>query len=159
MKKTIGWIIYVIDLIVGFSLFIAAQLEISTNSRYTFHKPLTKYELQVISFKWVGILLIVCGIFELVVKLIQKNYTNKHMQESVIGTVNKIGNICPECALPITVDTIKCPRCGCSIKNNNVTNYQMNGIGSMEKKRFCSNCGNAVDIEQKFCEVCGNKLR
>ena len=35
----------------------------------------------------------------------------------------------------------------------------MNGIGAMEKKRFCSNCGNAVDIEQKFCEVCGNKLR
>ena len=78
MKKTIGWIICVIDLIVGFSLFIAAQLEISTNSRYTFHKPLTKYELQVISFKWVGILLIVCGIFELVVKLIQKNYGHKY---------------------------------------------------------------------------------
>ncbi|MCL0184476.1 hypothetical protein M2T59_30080, partial [Klebsiella pneumoniae] len=74
---------------------------------YTFHKPFTNYELQVILFKWVGILLIVCGIFELVVKLIQKNYTNKHMQDSVIGTVNKTGNICPECALPITVDTIK----------------------------------------------------
>mgnify|MGYP004463093753 FL=1 len=80
MKKIIMWIICIINLILGIALLGAAQWEIATNSRYSFERPYTQYEIQIILYKWAGILFIVTGIILLVMNIIQHNNPNKYGQ-------------------------------------------------------------------------------
>ena len=60
MKEKIGWIVGLIEVLVGFVFFCIAQAEISSNCRYTWRRPYTDYEQQVIMTYWtilfVGIL-------------------------------------------------------------------------------------------------------
>ena len=78
MKKIIMWIICIANFIFGIALFGAAQWEIATNSRYSFERPYTQYEIQIILYKWAGILFIVTGIILLVMNIIKQNDANKY---------------------------------------------------------------------------------
>ena len=62
MKEKIGWIVGLIEVFAGFAFFLVAQTEISSNSRYTWRRPYTDYEQQVIMTKWIGLILLIVGI-------------------------------------------------------------------------------------------------
>ena len=112
MKGKFGWIIGTIETIIGFIFFIISQVEVSSNSGYTWSKPYSTYEAQVIMLKWIGIILFISGIFWFILNLCQSSYTNKHTQE--VNKITKKGGVlkCSNCGLTFTASTKQCPRCG-----------------------------------------------
>ena len=154
MKGKISWIISFIFLIVGFIFYFPAKLEIMTNSHYTWNKPYTKYESEVIMTKWIGIMLLVWGIIIIVLKILQLRYTNKHVKD-INQEINRGGVIlCSNCGLSISADTRRCPGCGNFIEpvtyNNNFD--RKNAVN------YCGKCGIAVNKGDVFCFNCGNKI-
>ena len=153
MKKKIGWILGTIETIIGFAFFVAAQSEISSNSWYTFKKPYTEFEAQVIMTKWIGIAFLVSGIIWLALKVFQARYMDKHIQEmnSVItkGGLTK----CLNCGLALTADAETCPRCGKAVKEAVIS-----FVSHSEGTCFCSKCGRAIASNEQFCPKCGQKI-
>lgn len=153
MKKKVGWIIGTIETIIGFVCFLVAQMEISSNSRYTWRKPYTSYEAQVLMTKWIGIAFLVSGIIWLGLKVYQVRYTEKHVQE--MNPVVKKGGIakCLNCGLALTADAESCPRCGKTVKK-----ISDNSANSFGHTCFCSKCGNLITTNELFCPKCGQKI-
>lgn len=155
MNKVVGWVICILELIIGAVLFLTAQVDISTNSRYTFRKPLTDYEAQVLTMKWFGIFFLVSGIMWLIVKIYQTTYVNKHIQDNMNNSrVCQKAAICPGCGLQVASNGGTCPRCGFVFNANSNTD-----ILNKDEAGFCINCGNPIAAGQLFCRNCGNKLR
>lgn len=186
MNKVIGWIVCILDLIIGAVLFLAAQIEISTNSRYTFRKPLTNYETQVITMKWCGVIFLVSGIVWLIIKIFQSAYVNKHVQENMNnGAMYQKATICPGCGLQVASSAVPCPRCGFVFNMNSNPNMNINPVRNQypnspysnvqytnaytdqsqqpntpgkSEAGFCGNCGSPVVAGHLFCSNCGNKI-
>jgi len=153
MKGKFGWIIGTIETIIGFLCFFIAQMEISSNSRYTWKKPYTSYEAQVLITKWIGIIFLISGVIWLCLKVYQARYTDKHTQE--LNPVVKKGGItkCLNCGLALTADAESCPRCG-----NTVKEISGSSGNSSEWTCFCSRCGNSIKANEIFCPKCGQKI-
>lgn len=154
MKGKFGWIFGALDTVVGFILLVAAQMEISSNPWYTWRKPYTSYEAQVLMVKWVGILLIVCGLIWLGLKVYQTRYTSNHIQE--INPITKTGGAiqCPNCGLTLSAGVGQCPRCGNPVNAHKLPSNPVQGAPS----HYCSNCGSQVGESQSFCAKCGHKI-
>ena len=153
MKGKFGWIVGTIETIVGFTCFMVAQMEISSNSRYTWSRPYTSYEAQVLMTKWVGIALLISGIVWLGLKVYQTRYINSHVQE-MDQVVRKGGTIrCSNCGINLTADIERCPRCRTAVKE--VPNISTNRSHTI---CFCSKCGNSINTNDAFCTKCGQKI-
>ena len=153
MKGKIGWIIGAIEVIIGFAFFLVAQMEISSDSRYTWTKPYTSYEAQVLMIKWIGIVFLIGGICWLALKVYQARYTDKHTQE-MNPVVKKGGTTkCLNCGLTLIANAVSCPRCGKTVKK-----ISSNATNSFERTCFCSKCGNLVKQNELFCPKCGQKI-
>lgn len=152
MKKGIGWIIGTFEVIIGFFMFIVAQAEISNNLSYSWRRPYTSYEAQVILTKWIGIILLFSGVIWIVQKLYQVMYTKKHIQEINQLTQRRNSVKCANCELEISESVNICPRCGEVVKKNNFNNIKYDGI------HFCGKCGNQISLSESFCTKCGNKI-
>ncbi|MDE7424357.1 MAG: zinc ribbon domain-containing protein [Lachnospiraceae bacterium] len=152
MKKCIGWIIGTLETLMGFFMFIVAKAEISSNSSYTWSRPYTSYEAQVIITKWVGIMLLVSGVIWIGQKLYQAIYTNKHIQD--INQLTQRGGAikCASCGLGISASVDICPRCGKVVEKGNTNNMKHGVI------RFCGKCGSQINMGESFCSKCGNKI-
>lgn len=153
MKRKIGWIIGTIETIIGFVCFFVAQMEISSNSRYTWQKPYTSYEAQVVMTKWIGIIFLISGIAWLGLKVYQTRYTDKHTQE--INPVVKKGGTtkCLNCGLVLTADAKSCPRCGKTVEE-----MSSKSDNRSESTFFCSKCGNSIKTNETICPKCGQKI-
>ena len=118
MKEKIGWIVGIVEVIVGFAFFVTAQAEMSSNSRYTWRRPYTDYEQQVILTKWIGLALLIAGIIGLGIRIYKYIYTNKHTED--INEISRLGGTikCPGCGLIIVRNVAVCPRCGKEITVN-----------------------------------------
>lgn len=154
MKGKILWILGVAETCIGFVLFVVAQMEISSNSRYTWRKPYTSYEAQVVMTKWIGIILLISGIVWLLLKIYQLRYTNTHTQEITPLSENGGSVKCPNCGLSLSADVKTCPRCGAVTTDEAQSYTQQNSSVS----NFCSNCGNKVNANERFCPKCGQKI-
>ncbi len=82
-----------------------------------------------------------------------------------IRTYNKYkereeNNQCIHCGAPYDENSTYCPSCGRNlarerkiyrpaVKNSNVKN---------KPTKFCSKCGNSVDMTDSFCSECGHRL-
>ena len=154
MKGKFIWIIGILETIIGFVLFVSAQVEISVNSAYSWRQPYTTYEAKIVMMKWIGIALLFSGIIWIGLKLYQKRYTSKHIQE--VNQVIKRGgaNKCPNCGLSLSADVKNCPRCGNAVKSN-TSDFSAT---VKESVHFCSNCGNQVSTSESFCPKCGQKI-
>lgn len=153
MKGKIGWIIGTIETIIGFACFFVAQMEISSNSRYTWRKPYSSHEAQVLMTKWIGIAFLISGIVWLGLKIYQARYTNKHTQEMNPVVKNGGTTKCLNCGLALTAGAESCPRCGNAVKEiSGNSNY-----GS-ERTCFCGKCGNSIRADEQFCSKCGQKI-
>lgn len=153
MKGKFVWILGTIETIIGFALFWSAQMEISSNARYTWRRPYTSYEAQVIMIKWIGIILLASGIIWLCLKMFQLKYTNTHTQE-ITPVIEKGGIItCPNCGLTLSADVENCPRCGSTTKTKKSLNTTEKNV-----VHFCSNCGAKVNLTEVFCSNCGQKI-
>ena len=96
MKKIILWIICIVSLVLGITFFVSAQWEIATNSYYSFKKPYTQYEIQIIIYKWAGILFIIAGILMLIMRIIQQygsNRYDKYLKEQSLKNLNRTFNM------------------------------------------------------------------
>lgn len=151
MKGKFVWILGIFEIIIGFVLFFSAQMEISNNSWYTWCKPYSSHEMQVIMMKWIGIILLISGVVWICLKLYQTRYTNIHTQD--ITQMTKKGGVikCSNCGLTLSADVENCPRCGNIIKANNDTTEK-------NITYFCSKCGNKVNANETFCSRCGQKI-
>lgn len=151
MKKVIGWVISLFELVVGLVLFVMAQSEISTNSWYTWRQPYTSYEAQVIMMKWIGIILLISGIIWIALLLFRVIYTNKHTQDITVLT-QKGGSLqCVNCGLAVAANLSICPRCGKSVRNAVTNESQADSI------HFCPRCGSQINNHDSSCPKCGNQ--
>lgn len=150
MKRYIGWILGSVELVVGFILFVFAQIEIYGNSRYTWERPYTEYEAQVIITRWIGIVLLIWGIATIILKLIQTVYVNNHTQDINPLTQNGGAIRCANCGLSLAANVKICPRCG-----QPPSSFYVN---PMERDRFCPACGYKINAGQRFCQKCGRKV-
>lgn len=144
--------IAVIMLISGFIMWIIATMEMEANTRYTWTKPYTSYEAQVIMVKWVGILFLVYGLLDIGLSLFKIAYTNRHSQESSALTARGGATKCLQCGLAITGNVRRCPRCG-----NSTSNADLYSTGNMTS-RFCQYCGQKLVPNGLFCTGCGKKI-
>ncbi len=103
-----------ISSIVGFVLFLTAQIIISSETRYTWRKPYTAFEAQTLTLKWVGIILLICGILDIILIIVSKYYENKNSQD--IDVTNNSSVQCPNCGLLVNKETKICPKCKNSLK-------------------------------------------
>lgn len=151
MKDKIIWLIGIIALVIGVPVFMDAQDKISNNPFFTWSRPYTSYEEQVMQSRWFGIMLIVLGVVCIGSEVYRKIYTNKHVK-NVDQLMQKGGYVkCADCGLAISADVKVCPRCGRAIGDEKASN---NGKNSA---RFCKKCGNQMNADDLFCRECGNK--
>ena len=108
MKKIIG-ICGGISSIIGFVLYISAQIVISSNTRYTWRPPYTEFEAQHIAIKTIGIILLIAGLIDLSMLLISKFYVSKTQKDPTSNEVTTIR--CPVCGLSVQKTTTTCPNC------------------------------------------------
>lgn len=104
-----------ISLIVGFAFFLTAQMVISTTEKYTFTKPFTKYELQILSYKWIGIVLIISGILDIILVVLAKK-KEAEMKDPSNLTISSVR--CPNCGLTLSSSTKVCPKCKTNLKGD-----------------------------------------
>ncbi len=133
MKEKIRWLIGITEILAGFAFFIVAQAEMASNSRYTWRRPYTDYEQQVIITKWVGLALLIAGIIDVGIRLYKLMYTNKHTEE--INELTKLGGVvrCTKCRLAVAANTKTCPRCGTLLENNSSKSSEKN-INKIKKR-------------------------
>jgi len=108
MKKFLT-ITGIIETIIGFIMFISTQLIISVEDNYTWTKPYTQFEAQVLIFKIIGTVLLIWGIINLVMVAVSKYYLQK--TEKDVNAVSSTSKICPKCGLSVHKSTTKCPKC------------------------------------------------
>ncbi len=104
-----------IGIIIGFALFLSAQMVISTSTRYTFERPLTQYEIQILSLKWFGILFIIFGVLDIILVILAKK-KEAEMQDPNDLTLNS--GKCPNCGLLVSDGTKICPKCKTVLKGD-----------------------------------------
>lgn len=105
----------IISLIIGFAFYMAAKVTISSSSHYTFTKPYTKFEIETLTYKWIGIFLLVFGIIDLVLLVIAKR------REATFEDPNNLNTTtvkCPNCGLTISATTRVCPKCNKILKGD-----------------------------------------
>lgn len=113
MKKAYA-IIGTICSVIGFILFLSAQMIIWESTGYTWSKPYTQFEAQTLLVKWIGLLLLICGIIDLVMFTISKYYTNKNVQD--VNMQQLTTTTCPNCGLPVNNSAKVCPKCKTELK-------------------------------------------
>lgn len=149
MKNKLGWIIGIFECIIGFLMFIIAQAEIVTNTDYTWSRPYTQFEAQIILIKWLGIILILSGIIWMALKIYQIVYADKYIKD-VTPLMREGGTVkCSNCGLVISANMKVCPRCKIQVRDEK--RVENNYI-------FCSKCGFRIVKGTKFCSKCGNKV-
>jgi hypothetical protein len=99
---------------VGFVCFVTAQSVISGNHRYSWRPPYTTYEAQILMAKWIGLILLLCGILDLAMVVFSHIYTQKTVQDPTSNQVTMLK--CPSCGLSVKNTTEVCPRCNTKIK-------------------------------------------
>lgn len=109
MKKVIC-AVGIICVILGFALFVSANIEIATNSRYTWTRPYTSYEMEVLIAKYVGIGLLISGIIDLILTAISTVYTTKTIQDKNANPETFL--VCPVCHCKTMKGAAFCPSCG-----------------------------------------------
>lgn len=112
--KIVFGIIGGICCIIGLACFIAAQVEINTNHYYTWTRPYTSYEAQVIITRIVGIGLLISGIIDLVLVFASIIYTHSTVQD--INCQKMISTPCPTCGIQLGTAVNICPRCKTRIR-------------------------------------------
>ena len=122
MKKLYG-IIGTICSIIGLILTLAAQTVIWSNTRYTWSRPYTQFEAETLSVKWIGIVLLISGIIDILLIVISKIYADKNIKDATIQEFADI--ICPNCGLRVSKTTNVCPKC-----KNNVKEEIKNGTNN-----------------------------
>lgn len=155
MKKKSQKILFFISLVMliaGFIMWVTAQMEISSNARYTWQKPYSTYEAQIILIKWIGILFFICGLLDVGAALFKIIYTNKHTHE--VSGIDRQGGVtqCLKCGLAITGNVRRCPRCG------TISNRAEASAATGNSARFCQYCGHALLPGGAFCAGCGRKI-
>lgn len=153
MKKTTKIIIGIIEGIVGMIVFALAQLEIWTNSRYTFTRPFTDYEINIIILKWVGILLILSAVCTFIMSIWQNYYSNKHIKDIPSTAAGGGSKICPACGLTVSADISTCPRCKTSLNDGKGRSNE-----TQKASLYCPACGNCISVGVKYCPKCGNRI-
>ena len=113
MKK-VKLVLGFISSIVGFAMLLCARMEIATNSRYTWRTPYSQYEAGVMVVQWIGILLLVCGIIDIVVAIVAQRYVSNNVKDIDTHTVIK----CPECGIRVDSNAKICPKCNKALKEN-----------------------------------------
>lgn len=113
MKKFYG-IMGAISGIIGFVMFLSAQMVISTNSRYSWSKPYTSFEIETLSIKWIGLFLLISGILDIALIVISKYYGEKNIQDVNIQQLTT--TVCPNCNIPVNNNTTVCPKCKNSLR-------------------------------------------
>lgn len=108
MKKVIC-VIGIICVVVGFVMLLSANLEIASNSRYTWDKPYTSYEAQILMVKNLGILLLISGVIDVILTIISTAYTSRTIQDSK-GTPSEF-IVCPQCHCKTLKGIELCPNC------------------------------------------------
>lgn len=85
------------------------------DSSYSWRRPYSDYEQQVITTKWIGLVLLIGGGIWLGIRIYQYVYVNKHTQD--LNEIAKLGGIakCQTCGLTVTQNLTFCPRCGSAI--------------------------------------------
>ena len=154
MKKTTRRaILGIIEGVAGIILFAVAQGEIWTNSRYTFTRPYTDYELNIILLKWCGILLIFSAVWIFIMMVYQNNYSDKHVKDITSTAARGGSRICPACGLPVSADISTCPRCKTILNDG-----KSRRIETQKASLYCPACGNSISSGVKYCPKCGSKI-
>lgn len=98
-----------ISSILGFILYLSARTTINANSRYTWSPPYTSYETEILTMKWIGIILLICGIIDLLLLVASQIYMNQNVQtlDNQLYQVTK----CSNCGLQVRKTAVSCPRC------------------------------------------------
>lgn len=122
LKGKLLWILGGIEIWLGFSLLVAAQITIYDNPHYTWRRPYTSFESETILLKWIGIALLIFGIIDIALKIVQTRYKNNHIQEMSDSGGHAYSKVCPGCGLSVSSDLTKCPRCGTVL--DSVNNYR-----------------------------------
>lgn len=118
LKDVVAWILNVYVIAFGFSLFQSAQSEISSNPWYTWRRPYSSYEQEVITTRWIGLVLLIAGLIFLLFRLFMTMYNNRHIEEAT-PMARKDGTIkCSVCGLELVANTKTCPRCSTVVKEN-----------------------------------------
>lgn len=152
MKGKFVWLLSVLEIVIGFVLFLPAQIEISSNSWYSWRSPYTPYEVRIIMAKWIGILFLISGIIWLCLKIYQFKYTDSHIQE-ITPAKGKGGTVkCPNCGLSLSSNVESCPRCGNVMISANTNIVEKNTV------QFCGKCGSKLNPSEMFCPHCGQKI-
>lgn len=108
MKKVIC-VIGIICAVAGFAMLLSANLEISSNSRYTWSRPYTSYETKVIMMKYLGIFLLISGIIDVILTVISTAYTSRTIQDNKGNPSEFI--VCPQCHCKTMKAIELCPNC------------------------------------------------
>ena len=123
MKKFYA-IIGTISGIVGFIMTLSAQIAIWSNTRYTWTRPYTSFEVQTLLVKWIGLMLLISGIVDITLIVVSKIYTAKNVQDVNVQEYATI--VCKHCGLRVNKETSVCPKCknqikigGENVENNN----------------------------------------
>jgi len=112
VKGKFRLIVGVIESVVGFVMWIAAQMTIAANSSYTWRKPYTDFETQTILIRTIGIVLLIWGLIDLALLFYRTRYLNKHVKPADKLT-DKGGVVkCAACGLTLAANVTACPRCG-----------------------------------------------
>ena len=152
MKGKFVWILSALEIVIGLVLFLSAQVEISSNPWYSWRRPYTPYEAQIILVKWIGIFLVISGIVWLCLKIYQLRYTDAHTQE-ISPTEGKGGIVkCSNCGLTLSSAAESCPRCGNAMINTNTNIAEKNVV------QFCGKCGSKLSPSEMYCPNCGQKI-
>lgn len=113
MKKVIC-VLGIIGVMIGFALLVSANIEIDTNSHYTWRRPYTEYEMQVLAIKNIGIALLVSGAIDVILCGISSWYTSKTIQSTSAAQSSFV--VCQGCQCKLSKELMYCPNCGRQLK-------------------------------------------
>lgn len=109
MKKVVC-VVGVICVILGFALLVSANIEIATNSRYTWERPYSNYEMEVLTVKYAGIAILISGAIDVILTVISTIYTAQTIQDKKEDS--KAFLVCPACHCKTMQGATFCPNCG-----------------------------------------------
>lgn len=109
MKKVIC-VMGIVCAIMGFVLMVSANIEINTNSHYTWERPYTSYEKKILTTKYAGIVLLISGATDIILTVVSTVYTARTVQNVVDNQSEFL--VCTSCRCKIIKGTVFCPNCG-----------------------------------------------
>lgn len=108
MKKVIC-AIGVICLAIGLAMWVSSNMEIAAHTRYTWEKPYTQFEAQVLATKYIGIVLLISGAVDILLTIISTAYTSRTIQDKQGNPAEFL--ICPKCHCKTITGNASCPNC------------------------------------------------